>query len=156
MGQVSKPRDMVYLLNSNTDSHMLHGETAMEILTEVYDKSHQMQRMKYDADMDTPILHQCDGATVFFSKQNGLSRRRKTWYDNNHVIQPHLEEAGWSAVGQALDKLNNHYKRRFDDCLDAKLGLSGCLGKRKSFEDHLINNYGTFPHVLVSLSVFML
>ena len=85
----------------------------------------------------------CDGFTGNFAESAGERQRREQWLNENNVGEPDRQPGGWSAKGQAADKINNHCKRLTGTYTDALLGYNHDILTQPRFEDCTFGPTGT-------------
>ena len=79
------------------------------------------------------------------------SLRREQWLTEVNVAPPTRQLGGWSAKGQAADKINGHFKRRCDTYTDSVLGYSHDLLFRPQWFD---GRFSKMAHMHNSLCRF--
>ena len=144
IAEVNRERQgKVYILTSGSNTHFMNAETTVELLEKLFMPAFKRQRQKHNLAHTVPGILQCDAWPGNFADSSGENLQRSLLFDQMNVIPPDRQPRGWSAKGQAADKINGHFKRRSDAYTDAVLGFNHDLLNRPRFEDCILGPTGT-------------
>ena len=147
-GMNAKYVGKVYMFTSGSQSHFMNADTTVEFLEALVAPAYKLQRKKHKLDHSTVGMLQCDAFAGNFADNAGEHLRRKQIAREMNVLLPDVQPGGWSAKGQACDKINGHYKHRVDIYVDKKLGYDHNLLSRPQFEDCVLGPTGTLAKKL--------
>ena len=133
----------VYIMTSGSNTHFMNAETTVELLEKLFMPAFKRQRQKHNLAHTVPGILQCDAWPGNFADSSGENLQRSLLFDEMNVLPPDRQPGGWSAKGQAADKINGHFKRRSDAYTDAVLGFQHDLLTRPRFEDCILGSTGT-------------
>ena len=125
----------VYIMHSGSKTHFMNSETTVELMENLFVHAYKIQREKHQLAHDVLGMLQCDAFSGNFSFAAGEHLRREQAMLEMNALAPDKQPGGWSAKGQAADKINNHYKARVDIYTDLLLGFNHDLFSRPRFED---------------------
>ena len=75
-------------LMSGTDSHMMNGETVLQLYQELYSDGFKARRLRHGLTHQHRGLLLCDGFTGSHAESGGLAQRRQRWADACNVELP--------------------------------------------------------------------
>ena len=116
----------------------------VELLGKLFLPGFKRQRQKHNLAHTVPGILQCDAFTGNFADSSGENLQRSLLFDEMNVLPPDRQPGGWSAKGQAADKINGHFKRRSDAYTNAVLGFNhdrstGTLARKIAPEEAVLN-----------------
>ena len=91
-------------LMSGTDSHMMNGETVLQLYQELYSDGFKAQRLRHGLTHQHRGLLLCDGFTGSHAESGGLAQRRQRWVDACNVELPDPQPGGCCSVGICLQR----------------------------------------------------
>ena len=145
IAQMNRERQgKVYIMTSGSNTHFMNAETTVELLEKLFIPAFKRQRQKHNLAHAVPGILQCDAFSGNFADSSGEHLRRSLLFDEMNVLPPDRQPGGWSAKGQAADKINGHFKRRSDAYTNAVLGFNhdrstGTLARKIAPEEAVLN-----------------
>ncbi|CAE7900180.1 unnamed protein product [Symbiodinium microadriaticum] len=127
-------KGVAYWIVSTTESHMMTGESVLELYENLFTPAFKLQRHARGLTLKDRGLLICDAFTGFHSGSAGLDVRRMRWSEETNVRLPEAQPGGWK--GQPGDRLFGTYKARVKLALDRSLGFGTDLFNRDKY--HLL------------------
>ena len=95
----------VYIMSSGSKTHFMNSETTVELLEKLFVPAYKIQRAKHHLAHDVLGILLCDAFSGNFSHAAGEHLRREQAMLEMNALAPDKQPGGWSAKGQAADKM---------------------------------------------------
>ena len=140
----SERQGKVYIMTSGSNTHFMNAKTMGEMVGKLFLPGFKHQRQKHNLAHTVPGILQCDAFSGNFADSSGENLQRSLLFDEMNVLPPDRQPGGWSAKGQAAEKINGHFKRRSDAYTDAVLGFNhdgstGTLARKLAPEEAVLS-----------------
>ena len=143
----------VYIIVSQTESHMMTSDTTIELWRNLYGPAFVARRIQLGLPPDAKGLLIVDAFSGNHSFLGGEDGRRKLFAEEFSIVLPLKMPGGWSAKGQPCDQVHAVYRRILGQVLDDMLGFGGNLLDRPLYEELQLTSLGTVKHQVKAVDV---